>query len=171
MAGCGKNYIAVVTKLGKLTSSVSQEKMSAKKILQGSLFLGWKTKHVTHAILISAGGHWKLNEDCMEGRNEDCSFSFQNFSKTFSKLLAVTHFLTDHVQKLSSRSALSVPCSMYLMTPHVSPSASSSSSFWSLFKYKSYEIEKQTCLWCLPSATGSQLAGGRIGHCGRASTF
>ena len=54
-----KHYIAAVAKLGKLTSSVSQEKMSAKKILQGLWFLGWKTKDVTHAILISAGGDQK----------------------------------------------------------------------------------------------------------------
>ena len=54
-----KNYIAAVAKLGRLTSSVSQEKMSAKKILQGSWFLGWKTKPSPQAILISAGGHQK----------------------------------------------------------------------------------------------------------------
>ena len=55
-----KNYIATVIKLGKLTSSASQEKMSAKKILKGLWFLGWKTKHVLHSILISAGGQFHL---------------------------------------------------------------------------------------------------------------
>ena len=57
-----KNYIATVIKLGKLTSSASQEKMSAKKILQGLWFLGWKTKHFLQAILISAGGHFHLRD-------------------------------------------------------------------------------------------------------------